>query len=69
MTPLSHHAPSLPMFLTVSEVAGLLRVAKSSVYRWIRAGALEALSVSCPHRRHRFYLISRATLDHLLGSC
>jgi excisionase family DNA binding protein len=59
---------SLLLFFTVSEVACRLRVTDSSVYRWIRAGALQALMIARPHRRHRFYLIRRATIEALLGS-
>ncbi len=68
MTPSSHQDPAHPTFFTVSEVADILRVAKSSVYRWISAGALEALEVSRPNLRHRFYLVRRDTIDRLLGS-
>jgi excisionase family DNA binding protein len=53
--------------LTVSEVANLLRVDDTTVRRWVKQGALEA--VVLPHVNARqAYRIKRATLDRVLGS-
>ena len=50
---------------TVSEVAKALRVDDTTVRRWIKCGALEAIKL--PHRNKRqAYRIKRATLDRLL---
>ncbi|GHP00132.1 hypothetical protein KSF_101790 [Reticulibacter mediterranei] len=52
--------------LTVSEVARLLRVDDTTVRRWVKQGALEA--VVLPHVNARqAYRIKRATLDRVLG--
>ena len=51
--------------LTVREVAEILRVDDSTVRRWIKGGALEALTL--PHRNQRSaYRIRRSTLNKLL---
>jgi excisionase family DNA binding protein len=51
--------------LTVSEVATALRVDDTTVRRWIKSGALEAITL--PHMNKRqAYRIKRATLDKLL---
>ena len=53
--------------LTVSEVSGILRVDPTTVRRWLKVGALEA--VSLPHAGKReSYRIKRATLDLLLNA-
>jgi excisionase family DNA binding protein len=55
-----------PELLTVQEVAGTLRVDATTVRRWIKNGALEA--VSLPHRHHRqAYRIKKATLERMLN--
>ncbi len=51
--------------LTVREVAAQLRVDDTTVRRWIKNGALEAITL--PHRGARqAYRIRRSTLDALL---
>jgi excisionase family DNA binding protein len=53
--------------LTVSEVAHMLRVDDTTVRRWVKQGALEA--VVLPHVNERqAYRIKRETLDKVLGS-
>lgn len=55
-----------PELLTVREVARILRCDDTTVRRWIKMGALEA--VTLPHVRERqAYRIRRDTLDKLLG--
>ena len=52
--------------LTVSEVAKILRVDDTTVRRWVKQGALEA--VVLPHLNTRqAYRIKRETLDRVLG--
>jgi len=52
--------------LTISEVADILRVDDTTVRRWVKQGALEA--VVLPHVNERQgYRIRRKTLDALLG--
>jgi excisionase family DNA binding protein len=52
--------------LTVSEVARILRVDDTTVRRWVKQGALEA--VVLPHVNARqAYRIKRDTLDRVLG--
>lgn len=52
--------------LTVSEVAEILRVDDTTVRRWVKQGALEA--VILPHVNERqAYRIKRDTLGKLLG--
>jgi excisionase family DNA binding protein len=52
--------------LTVSEVARILRVDDTTVRRWVKQGALEA--VILPHVNERqAYRIKRETLDKVLG--
>jgi len=52
--------------LTVSEVARILRVDDTTVRRWVKQGALEA--VVLPHVNARqAYRIKRETLDRVLG--
>jgi excisionase family DNA binding protein len=51
--------------LTVREVARQLRVDSTTVRRWIKSGALEAITL--PHRgKRREYRIRQSTLDALL---
>jgi len=53
--------------LTVREVARRLRVDDTTVRRWIKSGALEA--VTLPHRgKRQAYRIKQSTLDTLLSS-
>ncbi len=53
--------------LTVREVARRLRVDDTTVRRWIKSGALEA--VTLPHRgKRQAYRIKKSTLDALLKS-
>lgn len=53
--------------LTVREVAKKLRVDDTTVRRWIKSGALEA--VTLPHRAKRqAYRIRRSTMDKLLNA-
>lgn len=53
--------------LTVREVARRLRVDDTTVRRWIKSGALEA--VTLPHRgKRQAYRIKKSTLDTLLKS-
>jgi excisionase family DNA binding protein len=52
--------------LTVSEVAQILRVDDTTVRRWVKQGALEA--VILPHVNERqAYRIKRETLEKVLG--
>ena len=51
--------------LTVHEVARRLRVDDTTVRRWIKSGALEA--VTLPHKgKRQAYRIKKSTLDALL---
>ena len=53
--------------LTVSEVARILRVDDTTVRRWVKQGALEA--VVLPHVNARqAYRIKSETLEKVLGS-
>ena len=53
--------------LTVSEVAKRVRVDATTVRRWIKTGALEAITL--PHRgKRQVYRIRQSTLDALLTS-
>ncbi|GHO83533.1 helix-turn-helix domain-containing protein [Dictyobacter formicarum] len=52
--------------LTVSEVANILRVDDTTVRRWVKQGALEAIIL--PHVNERqAYRIKRDTLNKLLS--
>jgi excisionase family DNA binding protein len=52
--------------LTVHEVAQRLRVDDTTVRRWIKSGAMEA--VALPHRgKRQAYRVKKTTLDALLG--
>jgi excisionase family DNA binding protein len=51
--------------LTVREVARRLRVDETTVRRWIKSGALEA--VTLPHKgKRQAYRIKKSTIDTLL---
>lgn len=51
--------------LTVREVARQLRVDDTTVRRWIKSGALDAIAL--PHRgKRQAYRVRRTTLDTLL---
>jgi excisionase family DNA binding protein len=52
--------------LTVSEVAQVLRVDDTTVRRWIKLGALEAIALPHAHLRQS-YRIKRSELNKLLG--
>ena len=53
--------------LTVHEVAEMLRVDDTTVRRWIKSGAIEA--VALPHQNIRTaYRIKRETVDQLLNN-
>lgn len=53
--------------LTISEVAKRLRVDQSSVRRWIKLGAMEA--VVLPHKgKRQIHRVKRETLDRVLAS-
>ncbi len=53
--------------LTVREVAHRLRVDDTTVRRWIKSGALEAITL--PHRgKRQAYRIKKSTLEILLNS-
>lgn len=53
--------------LTVHEVARQLRVDDTTVRRWIKSGALEAITL--PHRgKRQAYRIKKSTLNTLLHS-
>jgi len=53
--------------LTVREVAHRLRVDDTTVRRWIKSGALEAITL--PHRgKRQAYRVKKSTLDRLLRS-
>ena len=53
--------------LTVREIARKLRVDDTTVRRWIKTGALEAITL--PHRGARqAYRVKSETLDKLLGA-
>ncbi|HTI13305.1 MAG TPA: helix-turn-helix domain-containing protein [Dictyobacter sp.] len=52
--------------LTVREVARRLRVDDTTVRRWIKSGALDAITL--PHRgKRQAYRVKRGTLDRLLS--
>jgi excisionase family DNA binding protein len=53
--------------LTVAEVATILRVDDTTVRRWVKQGALEAIVL--PHVNERqAYRVRRSTLEQLIGS-
>jgi len=53
--------------LTVSEVANILRVDTTTVRRWVKQGALEAVILPHAHTRQA-YRIKRETLKNVLGT-
>lgn len=56
----------MPDLLTIPEVARILRCDDTTVRRWVKQGALEA--VVLPHVNDRqAYRIKRTTLDRILG--
>ncbi|GER81614.1 MAG: helix-turn-helix domain-containing protein [Thermogemmatispora sp.] len=58
-------AEDLEELLTVREVARRLRVDDTTVRRWIKSGALEAITL--PHRgKRQAYRIKKSTLDALM---
>jgi excisionase family DNA binding protein len=58
-------AEDLDELLTVREVAKRLRVDDTTVRRWIKSGALEAITL--PHRgKRQAYRVKRSTMDKLL---
>jgi excisionase family DNA binding protein len=58
-------AEDLDELLTVREVAKRLRVDDTTVRRWIKSGALEAITL--PHRgRRQAYRVKKSTMDKLL---
>ncbi|MHB8596861.1 MAG: helix-turn-helix domain-containing protein [Ktedonobacteraceae bacterium] len=60
-------AEQLDELLTVREVARRLRVDDTTVRRWIKTGALVA--VTLPHKgRRQAYRVKKSTLDKLLQS-
>ena len=60
-------AEKLDELLTVREVARRLRVDDTTVRRWIKTGAL--IAVTLPHRgKRQAYRIKKSTLDTLLQS-
>lgn len=59
--------PNESELLTVSEVANMLRVDSTTVRRWLKNGAMRA--VSLPHvGKRQAYRIHKATLDTLLAT-
>ena len=60
-------AEEMDELLTVREVARRLRVDDTTVRRWIKSGALEA--VTLPHRgKRQAYRVKKSTMDKLLKS-
>jgi excisionase family DNA binding protein len=53
--------------LTVTEVANILRVDTTTVRRWVKGGALEAIVLPHVHTRQA-YRIRRKAIDQLLGT-
>lgn len=51
-----------PRFMTVSEVADVMRVSKMTVYRLIHAGELPAIRVG------KSFRVPQGAVDHLLDS-
>ena len=51
--------------LTVAEVSRMLRVDSTTTRRWIKSGALEAITL--PHRgKRQAYRVKQSTMDKLL---
>jgi excisionase family DNA binding protein len=60
-------AEDLDELLTVREVAKRLRVDDTTVRRWIKSGALGAITL--PHRgRRQAYRVKKSTMDKLMQS-
>lgn len=58
-------ADDLDELLTVREVARRLRVDDTTVRRWIKSGALEAITL--PHKgRRQAYRVKKSTMDKLM---
>lgn len=58
-------AEDLDELLTVREVAKRLRVDDTTVRRWIKSGALGAITL--PHRgKRQAYRVKKSTMDKLL---
>lgn len=58
-------ADDLDELLTVREVARRLRVDDTTVRRWIKSGALEAITL--PHRgKRQAYRVKKSTMDKLM---
>lgn len=58
-------AEDLDELLTVREVARRLRVDDTTVRRWIKSGALEAITL--PHKGRRMaYRVKKSTMDKLM---
>ena len=58
-------AEDIEELLTVREVAKRLRVDDTTVRRWIKSGALEAITL--PHRgKRQAYRVKKSTLDQLM---
>ena len=58
-------AEDLDELLTVREVARRLRVDDTTVRRWIKSGALEAITL--PHRgKRQAYRVKKSTMDKLM---
>jgi len=58
------HEPAVDL-LTIGEVARQLRVDDTTVRRWIKSGALDAVILPHPGTR-QVYRVRRSTLDALL---
>ncbi|BDA64791.1 MULTISPECIES: helix-turn-helix domain-containing protein [Actinomyces] len=58
--PTSSSASGAPSFLTVAEVAGMLRVSKMTVYRMVHSGDLPAMQVG-----RSFRVPERAVQEYL----
>lgn len=54
--------------LTVREVARTLRVDETTVRRWIKSGALEAIVLPSRGKQRQQYRIRQPVLDALLAS-
>lgn len=59
-------ASNTAAYLTVPEVAGLLRCRESKILSWIRTGKLAAINVSETSRPR--YRVARSSLDAFLES-
>ena len=63
LSPGAHDAPD--DLLTIAEVARWLRVDPTTVRRWIKCGALEAITL--PHRgKRQAYRVKRSTMLQLV---